>query len=293
MRSGSARKSISAILPSLIVVGADRERPPVEEGDDPGSAVYERAPHGQVDARPEQRLAGDRLGALEVLRRAGRATVGPEHDVGIEHRDERVEITLAGGCEERLDDLPLGGEVCVRDRIGAAHAPARPARELPRRLGRALHDRGDLLERHGEHVVQDEGQPFGRGQPLEHDQQRQTHRVGEQRLVLGVGAAGRVDDRVGNVHVERLLAPRSAGAEHVQRDPGDDRRQPAAEVLDLPHIGPAKPQPGVLDGVVGLAEGAEHPVGDRPQVRPLFLELPGEPFLLIHVTFLLRRVSSR
>jgi hypothetical protein len=47
-----------------------------------------------------------------------------------------------------------------------------------------------------------------------------------------------------------------------------------------------------LDGVVSLAERAEHPVGDRAEMRPLILEFEGKPFLLIHVTFLLPRVSQ-
>ena len=81
--------------------------------------------------------------------------------------------------------------------------------------------------------------------------------------MLGLGAVGGVDDRVGNVHIERLLAARSARAEHVQRHAGDDRRQPAAEVLDLARVHAAEPQPGILDGVVSLAERAQHPVGDR------------------------------
>ena len=55
----------------------------------------------------------------------------------------------------------------------------------------------------------------------------------------------------------------------------------------------AEPQPGVLDGVVGLAERAEHPIGDCAEVRPLILELFGEPFLLIHVTYLQSSVSPR
>jgi hypothetical protein len=93
------------------------------------------------------------------------------------------------------------------------------------------------------------------------------------------------------VHVERLLAPRSARAEHVQRHAGDDCRQPAAEVPDFARVGAAEPQPGVLDGVVGLAERAEHPVGDSAEMRPLLLEVPGKPFLLIHVTFLPCSVS--
>ena len=49
-----------------------------------------------------------------------------------------------------------------------------------------------------------------RRERLEHDQQCQPDRIREQRLVLGVGAGGRVDDWIGDVHVERLLAPRSA-----------------------------------------------------------------------------------
>ena len=141
--------------------------------------------------------------------------------------------------------------------------------------------------------MKDEREPFRWGERLEHHEQRQADRVGEQRLVLGVGAVSGVDDRVGHAHVERLLAPRSARAEHVQRHACDDRRQPAAEVLDLARVGAAEPQPGVLDGVVGLAERAEHPVGDRTEMRSVILELAGEPFLLIHVTFLSRRVSSR
>ncbi len=72
-----------------------------------------------------------------------------------------------------------------------------------------------LFERHAEHVVQDERQPLRRAERLEHHQKRQADGVGEQRLVLGVDPVGGVDDRVGNVHVERLLASRLAPAEHV------------------------------------------------------------------------------
>jgi hypothetical protein len=46
-------------------------------------------------------------------------------------------------------------------------------------------------------------------------------------------------------------------------------------------------------GLLSLAERPEHPVGNRPEMRPVIFELPGEPFLLIHVTFLLRSVSKR
>ena len=53
-----------------------------------------------------------------------------------------------------------------------------------------------------------EAEPFRRGERLEYDQQRQTDRVREQRLVLGVRAVRGVNDRVWDMHVERLLAAR-------------------------------------------------------------------------------------
>jgi hypothetical protein len=43
---------------------------------------------------------------------------------------------------------------------------------LAGRLGRALDDRRDLLERQREHVVQHEGEPLGRSQGLQDDEER-------------------------------------------------------------------------------------------------------------------------
>ena len=116
-------------------------------------------------------------------------------------------------------------------------------------------------------------------------------RVGEQRLVLGVVRRRGGDDRIGHAHIERLLAPGVARAQHVEADAGDDGRQPAAKVVDLACVGAARAAARLLDGVVGLAVRAEHAIGDRPKVGPVLLKLPSEPFLLIHVTFLFRRVS--
>jgi hypothetical protein len=47
--------------------------------------------------------------------------------------------------------------------------------------------------------VQDEREPLGRAERLEYHQQRQADRIGQKRLVLGVGPVNRVDDRVGHV----------------------------------------------------------------------------------------------
>ena len=101
-------------------------------------------------------------------------------------------------------------------------------------------------------------------------------------LVLGIDGVVAEHDRVGHVRAERVLAPRLARAQHVEAHPRDDRRQPAAEVLDVAGVGAAEPDPRLLHGVVGLGARAEHPVRDRPQVGPVRLELLGQPSCLVH-----------
>jgi hypothetical protein len=66
------------------------------------------------------------------------------------------------------------------------------------------------------------------------------------------------------VGVERLLTAQLAGAQHVQAHPAYDSGQPTAEVLDVARARPAQPKPGLLHGVIGLGERAEHPEGHGP-----------------------------
>jgi hypothetical protein len=75
--------------------------------------------------------------------------------------------------------------------------------------------------------------------------------VSQQGLLLGVGPGLVADDRVGDIGLQGLFVMRLARAQHVEAHPGDDRGQPAAEVLDVVRASPADPFPGVLDGVVG------------------------------------------
>jgi hypothetical protein len=74
----------------------------------------------------------------------------------------------------------------------------------------AIDDRRDLVEGHSEHVVQHEREPLGRAQRLEDNEQGETHRVGQQSLVPRVRPVGAVDDQVGHVDADRLLAPQVA-----------------------------------------------------------------------------------
>jgi catechol 2,3-dioxygenase-like lactoylglutathione lyase family enzyme len=121
--------------------------------------------------------------------------------------------------------------------------------------------------------VQHERQPLGRRQRVEHHEQRQPDRVGEHRVALRVGVVRAL------VHVaaERLGGPGTPGAQHVQADPRDHRRQPAGEVADVGGVRTGQPQPRLLDRVVGLAGRAEHAVGDRAQVRTVGLETLRHP----------------
>lgn len=70
------------------------------------------------------------------------------------------------------------------------HTTARAARQLPGGRGGAVHDPGDLVERHGEHVVQHERDAFRRSQHVEDDQQRGSDRVGQHSLLFRITAVG-------------------------------------------------------------------------------------------------------
>ena len=66
---------------------------------------------------------------------ANRAAVGPEDHVRVQDLEQRLEVALARGREEGVDDLALGVEVGVGDRSLALDVAAGTARELARRLG--------------------------------------------------------------------------------------------------------------------------------------------------------------
>ena len=68
----------------------------------------------------------------------------------------------------------------------------------------------------------------------------------------------------------------------VERDPGDDRRQPGAEVLDVRRLRPVVADPRLLDGVVGFGERPQHAIRHGAQVRPLFLEALGLVVRVVH-----------
>ena len=131
--------------------------------------------------------------------------------------------------------------------------------------------------------MQHERQALGGRQRLEHDQQRQPDRVGQQRLVLGIESGpARLTSGSGTRIVERLLA-------RVSRERSTLRQTRATTVVSQARrfsISPAserlrRSQASCTASSASL-DRAEHPVGDLPQVRPMLLELLGQKIFFVH-----------
>ncbi len=107
---------------------------------------------------------------------------------------------------------------------------------------------------HGEQVMEHEGQAFGRGQGVEHDEQGQAHRVGQHSLPLGIRrpAVTRRPARRLTPGGQGFFTAGAAGAQHVQAHPSRHRGQPAAQVLHRTGVRTAEANPRLLHGVVGL-----------------------------------------
>ena len=285
-RSGSARTSIATIRPPLTVRA--RTANGVPSGDQampPGVPLTRTRVAVSANRRNDIACLATAWAPRVTATRPGRAAPPSErtHDLGVEDGEESFEVAGARRRQEGVDDDPLAVEVDV-GHGRALDAATGAARELPRRRRRPADDRRDLVERHGEHVVQHEGDPFGGRQRVEDDEHREPDRVAQQGFLLGIDPVLRTQDRIREVGLERRLAARPARPQHVEADATDDRRQPRPQVVDLARVGAAQADPGLLDGVVRLGQGAEHPKGDAAQVGAVGLEALGEPVLVVHAS---------
>jgi len=108
--------------------------------------------------------------------------------------------------KERFDDRPLRPRIYIGRGWGALHAPTRPARQLACCLRRTLNKGSDLVEWHRKHVVQDERNPLRRRESLQHDLQRHTNCIREQRFVFGILPDRRRDERLENETLKGFLS---------------------------------------------------------------------------------------
>ena len=149
----------------------------------------------------------------------------------------------------------LGGRAC------APHPPAGAARELPGGLGERR--RSGAISSNGTANMSCSTNASARqGQRLEHDEQREPDRVGQQRLVLGIGAVGGLTIGSGTWapigSSRRDLRERSMSSQ-----PGRRPSSARPEVLDLvgrSGSGAAR-RPGPRRRP---RQRAEHPIGHRP-----------------------------
>ena len=201
-RSGSASRAIPRDLPVADGEREDDLRPAAGRPHGPRNAVNQSEP-GRLSPSREgsrHRVGTADLGGQGPLLR-GRAHphgrwVGHEDGARIEQRQQGAEIPAPGGSQEGGDHFPLPGPRGIRCRGRSLHPAPGPAGELPRRHRGTVNDCADLAERHIEDVVQDEREPLGGSQRVQHHHQRGTDRIGQQRLVLRAGLAGWLEARV-------------------------------------------------------------------------------------------------
>ena len=225
--------SIATIFPPLTVrariayglPSAPRRRPQVSRSR--GSA----SPFPQTDGRSCLLGDGPRAAHVGVQLRTRHPAVGAQHDVRIEDGEKRSKSPAREAARKASTTAHWPSRSTSGTGAPWTWRRARLA-SLPGGRRRSTNDRGDLFEWHGEDVVQHEGDPFGRRQGVEDNDQCEPDGIAQQGFLLGIGSLHRTHDRIGDVGLQRHFAARLARSQHVETDPPDDRRQPGPQVVN-------------------------------------------------------------
>jgi ABC-2 type transport system ATP-binding protein len=216
------------------------------------AAVYHRWPGELREGAPaREHLACDGVGSRYGLSctRTLAAGVDPEDDIGVEHRHERIEVALARCREKGIHELALLRQVNIAGRCRTANASSRTAGELTRVRRRRPDDWCDLVERHGEHVVQDERQPFCWGERIQDDQQTGAAKALIAELAETLGLAD---------ILERTVASYSGGQRRRLEIARALVSGPRVLFLDEPTVGlDPRIRFELLDAIAGLREREE------------------------------------
>ena len=144
-----------------------------------------------------------------------------------------------------------------------------PGEDLPA-VGLGLSgDLGDRLVVVAEDLVEQEHGPFGRGQAFQQDEEGHGQGIGHLGALRGVGCGrGRqfvADERLGQPGAHVGFPPYPGGPQVADGQPGGDRGQVGLGRVDAGALAehPRQPQEGLLHDVIGVADAAGHPVGDR------------------------------
>ena len=118
--------------------------------------------------------------------------------VGGEQFPQPVDVAVPEGVEEPRRQLLALLAVGLEPGPARVHVAPRPHRELAARRLRPAHRRRDLGEAEPEHLPQHEDRPLERAEPLEQQQGRHRHRVGQLRRPLPGPRTGRSSSGSGN-----------------------------------------------------------------------------------------------
>jgi len=252
----------------------------VDEGDDPGPSVH----GGEPELGAGRRLGGEpREEAGDVAcadhrapcRGDAAAAVGAGDHVLREDSEEPLDIPLAGGEEEAGEEAVVhrgvGGS---RSAFGVEALAGAPVDLAAVRLGLPDHF-GDLAVAEAERFPEDEDGALDRAEPFEEEEERGREVVGA--VVVASGVAGQVDERIldegfGEPGSDVLETSGPGRFQGVDAEACDEAHQVGARVVDRRVVDRVPADVGVLEHVLGLADGAEHSVGDAEEARSLALE---------------------
>ena len=222
--------------------GHHRHRPPVRCDDDAGGAVDQRRARRRQRPRTNmiRRCSATARAPRTIARRAARPGVGAQHDVGVEHARRARRSRRARAAAKKASTTSRwrarSGSGVVRR---ALHPAPGPAGQLAGGGRRAVDDRW-RSRRTARRTCRAARTPAARRAAASRARPAAPGRPSRRAAPRARGRRRRAGRRrVGHVRLQRLLGAGAARAQHVEADPGDDRRQPAAEVLDLVGVGAA------------------------------------------------------
>ena len=155
-----------------------------------------------------------------------------------------------------------------------AHVRPCAGGKLPARRLAPLQCRGHFAEREIEHVVQQEGSPLERRQPVERQEQRDGQILGQLRAAVGRERC-RVDNRLRQPGTDVLLAPCARRGQHVETNSRRRGHEKRSRVRHFVAVGRMPAQVRLLHRVLGVGHRPEHAVGETEQAPAVRLEARG------------------
>src|SRR5262249_23678645 len=156
----------------------------------------------------------------------------------------------------------------------AAHVRACAGGKLPACSLTPLQPGCHFSEREIEYVVQQEGSPLERRQPVERQEQRDGQLLGPFRPVVRRERC-RVKNGLRQPWTHVLLAPYTCRGQHVETNPRRRGHEKRSRIRHCVAVGPMPAQIRLLHRVLGVSHRPKHAVCKTEQARTVRLEARG------------------